>query len=161
MVSPCVLIIEPDLSVRHPVAEYLRQCGYKVLEAVNDGEAMLLLRNDEIIVDVVLIDLGNPRIGDGFSFIRWLKKSNKPAKVLAATNTRRITEEAGELCEEGPHLKRPYHPQQLHEEIKRLLAAHQRSNDDATKDASEKDGGETGECTPCQAALPDTGGEKE
>jgi hypothetical protein len=28
MSDPCILIVEQDLLVRNPLAEYLRECGY-------------------------------------------------------------------------------------------------------------------------------------
>ena len=34
-----ILIVEWDILIRHPLAQYLRECGYKVLEAVDDAEA--------------------------------------------------------------------------------------------------------------------------
>jgi DNA-binding response OmpR family regulator len=30
--SPCILMVEPDVLVRQPIAEYLRECGFKVVE---------------------------------------------------------------------------------------------------------------------------------
>ena len=40
---PCILLVECDIVVRSPLAEYLRECGYRVLEAVNTIEARELL----------------------------------------------------------------------------------------------------------------------
>ena len=129
MAQYCVLIVEPELPVRHPVAEYLRGCGYQVLEAVNTDEAMTLLVAKEN-VDVVLIDAAAPGTIDVFALSKWIRQKNHRAKVLMAGTVQKVTESAGILCEEGPHLAKPYHPQQLLEEIKRLIAAHQRSNDE-------------------------------
>jgi CheY-like chemotaxis protein len=42
-----------------PVSEYLRHCGYRVLEAANPDEALLLLHNPDTQVDVVMIDVGS------------------------------------------------------------------------------------------------------
>jgi CheY-like chemotaxis protein len=128
MAQPCVLIVEPDLPVRHPVAEYLRGCGYQVLEAVNTDEAMtLLLKKTDI--DVVLVDISSPGSLDVFELSRWIRERKHAAQILLAGTHQKITEHAGKLCEEGPHLKKPYHHQQLHDEIKRLIASHKRSND--------------------------------
>ena len=40
---PTLLIVESDILVRHPIAEYLRECGYKVLEAGNTDEALFII----------------------------------------------------------------------------------------------------------------------
>jgi DNA-binding response OmpR family regulator len=34
-----ILVVERDILVRQPLAQYLRDCGYRVLEAVNAVEA--------------------------------------------------------------------------------------------------------------------------
>jgi DNA-binding response OmpR family regulator len=39
----CILVVEPDLAVRQPLAQYLRECGYKVFEAVDTDEATSIL----------------------------------------------------------------------------------------------------------------------
>ena len=41
--APCILLVERDVIVRTPLAEYLRECGYRVLEAVTAAEARTLL----------------------------------------------------------------------------------------------------------------------
>ena len=45
MRDPCILIVEQDVLVRTPLAEYLRECGYLVLEASSAGEANRTLWN--------------------------------------------------------------------------------------------------------------------
>ena len=49
-----------------PVSEYLRHCGYRVLEAVNSDEALLLLHNPDIQADLVMIDVGGSGAMSGF-----------------------------------------------------------------------------------------------
>jgi hypothetical protein len=45
MRDPCILIVEQDVFVRTPLAEYHRECGYLVLEASSAGEANRTLWN--------------------------------------------------------------------------------------------------------------------
>jgi CheY-like chemotaxis protein len=49
-----------------PVSEYLGHCGYRVLEAANSDEALLLLQKPDIQVDVVMIDVGGSGAMSGF-----------------------------------------------------------------------------------------------
>ena len=35
-----ILVVEDDVLVRMPIAQYLRDCGYRVIEAVSADEAM-------------------------------------------------------------------------------------------------------------------------
>lgn len=118
-----VLIVEPQLPVRHAVAEYLRQCGYKVYEAFNTDEALVLLSKTDVTVDVVVADISSHAAVDGFGLSQWIKAERPRTRVLLASSLQKVTEYAGNLCDEGLKLSRPYHPQTLHEEIKRQLAA--------------------------------------
>src|SRR5262245_65212110 len=52
-----VLVVEDDVLVRMPIAQYLRDCGYKVIEAVSADEAMTVLLHRETVVDIVFSDL--------------------------------------------------------------------------------------------------------
>ena len=126
----CILIIEPELPLRHHVAEYLRGCGYKVLEAVNTDEAMSLLSSGGVAIDVVLADVSSPGAVDGFGLMKWIKANNFSTKVLLAGSVEKVAADAAKLCEEGPKLTKPYHHQILLDEIKKLLAAHKRANDE-------------------------------
>jgi CheY-like chemotaxis protein len=55
-----------DALVGMPVSEYLRHCGYRVLEAANSDEALLLSHNPDTQVDVVMIDVGGSGAMSGF-----------------------------------------------------------------------------------------------
>ena len=50
--------MKDDALVEMPVSDYLRHCGYRVLEAANQDEALLLLQKPGIHVDVVMTDVG-------------------------------------------------------------------------------------------------------
>jgi CheY-like chemotaxis protein len=50
-----VPVVESDILVRQPIATYLRDCGYRVLEAVNGTEAREYLAGGGHAVDVALI----------------------------------------------------------------------------------------------------------
>ena len=40
---PIILLVEDDILVRHPLADYLRECGFTVVEAVNGAEAKAVI----------------------------------------------------------------------------------------------------------------------
>jgi hypothetical protein len=54
--------------VRMPIAQYLRDCGYKVIEAVDADEAMVVLLYRETVLDVVFSNLEMPGSVDGLAW---------------------------------------------------------------------------------------------
>jgi DNA-binding NtrC family response regulator len=117
-----VLVVDDDVLVRMPIAQYLRDCGYKVIEAANADEAMTLLQDREIVVDVVFTDIEMPGSIDGFGLAKWIRENRPGLDIMLAGTLPRSIDAAKELCEEGP-LPKPYDAQAVHNRIRRLLAA--------------------------------------
>ncbi len=72
-----ILIVEDEVLVRLVVADYLRECGYRVYEAVNAAEALAMLQAPEVSIDIVVSDVQMPGDMDGFGLARWIR-GNKP-----------------------------------------------------------------------------------
>lgn len=68
----CVLLVEDEVLIRMVVADYLRECGYRVLEAGNADDAFKILTTNEPI-DVVCTDVQMPGTLDGFGLSRWIR----------------------------------------------------------------------------------------
>ena len=121
-IQETILIVEDDVLVRMPIAAYLRDCGYKVIEAVNADEAMIVLLHKETVVDIVFSDIEMPCAVDGFGLAKWIREHRPGLDVLLAGTVPRAVDHAKELCEEGP-VPKPYDAQIVHNHIKRLLGA--------------------------------------
>ena len=117
-----VLVVEDDVLVRLVIAGYLRECGYRVVEAANAEEALRLLQRDDVRIDVVLTDVEMPGAMDGFALARWLRRERPDVEVVMAGTPARAADAAGGLCEEGPTLTRPNPPGAVLARIRRLLA---------------------------------------
>jgi DNA-binding response OmpR family regulator len=118
----CILFVDSDVLPRQSIAEYLRGCGYKVLEAINTDEAMAILSKEPVKIDILLADAMAPGALDGFSLARWTRENRPEIKIVLAGTASGEATKAADLCEEGPHLAKPYHPQLLIDRIKRLVA---------------------------------------
>lgn len=125
MTRPAILIVDSDVLVRHPLAEYLRDCGFQVLEASAAAEARQMLGKRGLRIDVVLADVDAS--GDGFALAAWIRGSRPDVRVILAGSVATATQTAGDLCEDGPMASKPYDHKLLLEEIRRLLAARDRS----------------------------------
>lgn len=112
--------------VRHPLAEYLRECGYQVIEALNTAEARQLITDGRISIDVVMANVGAPA-NEGFALATWVRQNYPGIGVVLAGSVEMAAEKAGDLCLEGPMLGKPYHHQRIVEEIRRLRAGRDRT----------------------------------
>jgi CheY-like chemotaxis protein len=121
-----VLVLDNEVLVRMPIAQYLRDCGYRVLEAASVDEAMTILQKPDIQVDVVLSDVEMPGSMNGFGFAQWARSVRPGLKIVLAGRPERTADAAAELCEHGPLLMKPYDQKIVLEHIKRLLAARAR-----------------------------------
>lgn len=116
-----VLIVEDEVRIRMVISEYLRHCGYKVIEAANADEAIVVLQQMDLKIDVVLSDVEMPGSMDGFGLSRWIRQNRPGLDVILAGTLDRAAEAAGDLCEDGPTLAKPYEPQIVVDRIKQLL----------------------------------------
>jgi DNA-binding NtrC family response regulator len=121
-VSETILVVEDEVLIRMPIAQYLRDCGYRVIEAVNADEAMTVLLHRETAVDIVFSDIEMPGSIDGFGLAKWIREHRPALDVILAGTVPRSVDTAKELCEERAMAK-PYEAQAVHNHIRRLLAA--------------------------------------
>jgi CheY-like chemotaxis protein len=135
-----VLVVEPDILVRMSIAEYLRDCGYKVVEGVTADDVLAVLESGQKI-DVIFTEIqlsesrsrrprrarsaskplgGRPRSMDGFGLAQWVRENHPGIDVILTSGIARAAEKAGDLCDDAP-LEKPYHPQEVVRRINLLL----------------------------------------
>jgi len=110
--------------IRTVIAAYLRECGYKVIEAVSADEAILVLTRPDIVVEIVFSDVEMPGSMDGFLGCRI----GCAPTVRARCGAGRHPDEKRPIWRRNcaktvPMLKKPYEPQVAVQHIRRLLAA--------------------------------------
>ena len=118
-----ILVLDDEVLVRMPICQYLRDCGYRVLEAADADEAATILQKQDIQVDVVLTDIEMPGAMNGFAFAKWARTVRPELHIVLAGTPERAAHAAGELCEHGPILTKPYDHKITLDHITRLLAA--------------------------------------
>jgi len=121
-----VLVVESDVLLRIVICEYLRHCGYRVIEAVNSDEALTLLQEPTVVTDIVLTAIKLPGSLDGFALGQWIRQNRPGIDLVLAGNAVRAADAAANLCETGPTLSRPYDPQLVVDRIRRLRAMRSR-----------------------------------
>ena len=124
--SEAILLVEEDVLVRHPLAEYLRECGYRVAEAVHADEARQLLVKGTGGIEFVMMHALS-ETDRAFTLARWIRSRYPDIKVIVAGTLATATETASSLCEEGPILTKPYDHKLILAHIRRMQAARDRS----------------------------------
>ena len=119
---PTVLVVVDEVLVRMAVSEYLRECGYNVVETGDAHEAIEVMTSD-VAVDVVFSDIAMPGSLDGFGLAQWIRRERPDIKVVLSSGAARSAKAAGELCEHGPMLAKPYRHADLERRIRALLAS--------------------------------------
>jgi len=115
---PTVLVV----LVRLAVSEYLRECGYNVVEASDAHEAIEVMTS-EAVVDIVFSDITMPGGLDGFGLAQWIRRERPDIRVVLTSGVARSAKAAGELCKEGPMLAKPYEHADLERRIRALLSS--------------------------------------
>jgi len=114
-----VMVVEPDVLVRMVIAQYLRDCGYKVVEAVGSSEAWSVLDGGHAI-DVMLVEVSLPGDENGFELAHRVRQTRREVDVILTSGITGSVQQSHELCEEGP-VKKPYDPKDVEARIKILL----------------------------------------
>src|SRR5436305_220168 len=120
-VPQTVLVVEDEVLVRMAVAQQLRECGYRVIEAADADEALTVLEHGGASIHVVLTDVEMPGSMDGFSLAAWIREHRAGVTVMLTGSEARAVKAAMELCASAPRPGR-YEPHGLREYIRRLKA---------------------------------------
>ena len=117
-----IIIADSEVIIRNVLSDYLRQCGYKVINAASSDEVVEILVDGTASISVILSDSDLGGSMTAFSLRFWVREKRPDIEFVLAGNVDVAAIVAGELCDAGPHLKRPYDPQLVLAHIKQLLA---------------------------------------
>lgn len=117
-----ILIVEDEVLIRFTLADYLRDCGFHVVEAADAGEAIALLQASETVIDLVFSDVHMPGELDGFGLARWVRSAMPGLPIILTSGVARTAELGEELCGLGPIETKPYHLNSLADRMRRVLA---------------------------------------
>lgn len=121
--SQRLVVVDGEVLVRHVISDYLRTCGYVVVEASSTDEAMIVLDDKSFAVAAVLCDAEAPGSRSCFELRAWALQRRPEVQMILAGSVAAAAGKAAELCEQGPHLQRPYDPQGVVDYIRRMLGS--------------------------------------
>jgi PAS domain S-box-containing protein len=116
-----VLVVEDDSSVRKLAVDILRMQGYKVLEAAEGEEALIICEKENNPIHIILTDVVMPNM-DGPQLIERLKRAGQDFKVLYMSGYADETVVHHRLVEKGVNLiHKPFTVEKLTRKIREVL----------------------------------------
>jgi DNA-binding response OmpR family regulator len=101
------------------VAEYLREYGLQVIEAIDAAEAMAV-HASAVRIDVTLIDVATVGNMSGFELARWIRSAAPQGRVVLTSTVGSVAREVHQLCDGGaPALS--HNAAALEQRLRRLL----------------------------------------
>jgi DNA-binding response OmpR family regulator len=116
--SNTIMVVEPDVLARMILADYLRSCGYKVIEGGQAQDVFDILDAGGTI-DTILAEVNLPGALDGFGLASQIRQTHPDIDVILPLGIGKAADKAGDLCERGPKDK-PFHPQEVVRRINML-----------------------------------------
>src|ERR1700734_2137113 len=115
-----VLLVEDELLLRWPTGEYLRDAGYRVIEAATATEAIAVLASGTRI-DLVFSDVNLAAEMNGHALASWLA-SNSPQLPMFLTPAHRQGRRRVTVGAMRATLAKPYDLSAVAERIREMLS---------------------------------------
>lgn len=119
-----VIVLEPDVIVRTEICDYLRECGYRVIEGVAAQDAYTVLQTDTH-VDLLLTEVSLRGETGGFELAQEIRQTRPEIAVILVSGISNLVQKAHDLCGQSP-VRKPYRPEDIERRIRALLAMRRR-----------------------------------
>lgn len=118
-----ILVVEDEILTRVASADYLRSCGYRVLEATSAGEAQAIFHSGEPI-RILFTDIQLPGGVDGFALASWVEKNYPQVRIIMASGAPEVMKKAeAAFSLKRPFLSKPYAFEVLLFHVRRLIVS--------------------------------------
>lgn len=114
-----IMVLEPDVIVRAEISDFLRECGYRVIEGVDAKDVREIIQSDTQI-GVLLAEVHLAGDSSGFELAQELRQTRPEIAVILVSGVNNVVEKASDLCGRGP-LKKPYRPEEILRRIQVLV----------------------------------------
>jgi DNA-binding NtrC family response regulator len=125
--TPTILVVESEVLIRLVIADYLRKCGFRIVEAVNAAEAIHVLQSPHAEIDLVFSDLAMPGRLDGLGLEKWVRKHRPGLQIVLVSDDKKRSATAKKLCESEPFYANPFPVDTVVAEMRRLVKARKKS----------------------------------
>ncbi|HVY83703.1 MAG TPA: response regulator [Caulobacterales bacterium] len=125
--TPVVLLVEEEVLIRLSIAEYLRHCGFWVIEAASAHEAKSILLADET-VHIVMCDAQLAGDESGFALAQWVRRRRPNMALLLAASVAGKARAAADLCDKHALGDKQCEHPHLADRIQSMMARRARKN---------------------------------
>ena len=116
-----ILVVEDNPMVQYLIAEVLTRQGYRILEATEGEEALVMCEKEKDPIDLILIDIVMPHMG-GLELIELLRQVRKDFKVLYMTGNIDEMVVHHNLLKEGVNIvQKPFTVEELSRRVRGVL----------------------------------------
>ena len=113
-----VLVIEDEAQIREFEVTYLRDAGYKTIEAADGQTALKLL--EQHTPDLAVVDINLPKL-NGFEVCKAIRKSSTLPILIVTARSSDEDEVAGLAMGADDYIRKPFNPNVLVARVKALL----------------------------------------
>lgn len=111
-----ILLVEDDVDLRSLARRALVRLGYRVLTAGDGEQALSLFREHEREIDLVLSDVGLPKL-DGVGLVRAVRARNAGVKLLLSSGKAPTDLRVGEI----QFIRKPWSLDELETAVRRAF----------------------------------------
>ncbi len=116
-----VLVVDDEAEVRALVSEMLRFYGYKVMEAPNAGNALMIFEKYQENIDMILTDVVMPQMS-GLDLVERLMPDYPKTRVLFMSGyTDNVITEHGLLDKNRNFIQKPFNAKDLIKKVREIL----------------------------------------
>lgn len=122
-----ILVVDDDENIRNLVRIYLKEQGYKIVEACDGASALNMIEGGQC--DLAIIDVMMPYM-DGFTLTKEIRRRVEMPIILLTAKNEIYDKEQGFEAGTDDYVVKPFEPKELHFRIKALLRRYEKVQED-------------------------------
>jgi two-component system response regulator VanR len=131
-----ILIVDDEKEIRDLIAIYLKNEGYKVLQAENGAEALEMVQQEDI--DLIVLDIMMPKL-DGLAFTLKVREKKDMPIIMLSAKSEDMDKIHGLSTGADDYMTKPFNPLELIARIKSQLRRYVRMSKAAQAEPKENE----------------------
>lgn len=120
MENESILIVDDEERMRKLIKDFLKQKGYKTIEAADGEEALKVFSENENKIKLILLDVMMPKL-DGWSVLRQIRQTSKVPIMMLTARGEEQDELFGFELGVDEYISKPFSPKILVARVEAIL----------------------------------------